>query len=163
MSTPLYQLTGALLDLQQNTDTDCQVAVRDTLDAIEGEFNQKAVAVSHIILNLDSDSEAIDAEIKRLTERKRAIENRRDDVREYLRSNMEAAGITKISCPLFSITLAQGREVVVIDDEDSLPDELVNVTTKVAPDKAAIAAAIKAGQEVPGARLERSKSSIRIK
>lgn len=163
MSTPLYQLTGALLDLQQNTDPDCQVAVRDTLDAIEGEFNQKAVAVSHVILNLDSDSEAIETEIKRLTERKRAIEKRRDDVREYLRSNMEAAGITKISCPLFSITLAQGREVVVIDDEDSLPDELVNVTTKVAPDKAAIAAAIKAGQEVPGARLERSKSSIRIK
>ena len=163
MSTPLYQLTGALLELQQNTDPDCQIAVRDTLEAIEGEFNQKAVAVSHVILNLDSDSDAIGAEIKRLTDRRRAIENRREEVREYLRQNMEAAGITHISCPLFSITLAKGREVVVIDNEDSIPDELVSVTTKVAPDKAAIAAAIKSGQEVPGAYLERGKSSIRIK
>lgn len=75
---------------------------------------------------------------------------------------LEACGMTKISCPLFTITLAKGRESVVVDDENSIPDDLMRVKTEIAPDKTAIAAKLKAGEEVPGARLERGQSSIRL-
>ena len=109
------------------------------------------------------DVSAIDAEIERLQERRRLVTNRQGQIKDYLRENMQAAEITKISCPLFTITLAKGRETVVVDDESALPDDLVTVKTDVKPDKAAIAAKLKAGDEVPGARLERSQSTIRIK
>lgn len=164
--TSLYTLTGQykeLAALQQGADEDMQVAVRDTLGAIEGEFNEKAKAISSLILNMDSDAAAIDAEIERLKERKRIMTNRQSEIREYLRDNMEAAGITKISCPLFTITLAQGRESVVITDESLLPDEMTDVKTDIKPNKKAITDAIKAGQDVPGAHLERGQSSVRIK
>lgn len=164
--TKLYELTGQfkeLATLAEGADEDLAIAVRDTMAAIEAEFNDKAIAVSNIILNFDSDVAAIDAEIERLEERKRLVTNRQKQIKDYLRENMEAAGITKITCPLFTITCAKGREVVVIDDENQIPDELMRVKTEIAPDKAAILKALKEGAEVPGAHIERGQSSIRIK
>lgn len=162
----LYEITGQfreLAALADGDDEDLAVAVRDTMGAIEAEFNDKALAVSHVILNFDADIAALDSEIDRLQERKRLITNRQKEIKDYLRENMEATGITKISCPLFTITCAKGRESVVVDDESKLPDELMRVKTEISPDKTAIAAKLKAGDDVPGARLERGQSSIRIK
>lgn len=162
----LYEITGQfkeLVKLQETADEDMAVAIHDTMAGIEAEFNDKALAVSHVILNFDADVAALDREIERLQERKRLVTNRQREIREYLRENMEAAGMTKISCPLFTITLAKGREVVVVDDENAIPDELMRVKTEIAPDKAAIANKIKAGEVVPGCHLERGASSVRIK
>lgn len=162
----LYEITGQfkeLVKLQETADEDMAVAIRDTMAGIEAEFNDKALAVSHVILNFDADVAALDREIERLQERKRLVTNRQREIREYLRENMEAAGMTKISCPLFTITLAKGREVVVVDDENAIPDELMRVKTEIAPDKTAIANKIKAGEVVPGCHLERGASSVRIK
>lgn len=162
----LYELTGQfkeLAALADGADADMAVAVRDTMGMIEAEFNDKALAVSHIILNMDADVAGLDQEIERLQERKRTLTNRQKSIKDYLRENMEAAGIKKISCPLFTITLALGREIVVVDDHLALPDDLVFVKTDISPDKGAIAAAIKDGREVSGAHIERSQSSVRIK
>lgn len=164
--TKLYEITGQfreLAALAEGADEDLLIAVRDTIDAIEAEFNDKAVAVSHIVLNFDADIAALDLEIDRLTERRRLITNRQKQIKDYLRENMEATGISKISCPLFTITCAKGRESVVVDNEDGIPDDLMSVKTEVRPDKIAIAARLKAGEEIPGCRLERGQSSIRIK
>jgi chaperonin cofactor prefoldin len=160
----LYELTGQLKELENmEGDEDFAIAIRDTMEAIEGEFNDKALAVSRVALNFDSDIEALDVEIKRLQDRKKTIKNRHDQLIEYLRYNMESADIQKVSCPLFTITLAKGRDVAIIDDEDKLPDDLMRVKTSVEPDKVAILESLKNGKEVPGAHIEKSKSSIRIK
>ncbi|MFW3895326.1 siphovirus Gp157 family protein [Pseudomonas bharatica] len=162
----LYELTGQYRELAvliQDADEDMAVAVRDTMGAIEAEFNDKALAVSRVILNMDGDIEAVDAEIDRLQERKRIMSNRKSQIIDYLRENMEAAKITKITCPLFTITLCAGRDSVIVDDEKLLDEDLVNPKVTMVPDKKAIAARIKAGQEVKGAHLERGQPSIRIK
>ena len=164
--TKLYDITGQfkeLAALAEGADEDLAIAVRDTMGAIQAEFNDKALAVSQVILNFDADIAALDLEIERLTERKRLIGNRQKEIKNYLRENMEATGITKISCPLFTITCAQGRESVVVDSEDGIPDDLMSVKTEIKPDKNAIAARLKAGEQIPGCRLERGQSSIRIK
>jgi chaperonin cofactor prefoldin len=160
----LYELTGQLKELENmDGDEEFAVAIKDTLEAIGGEFNDKALTVTRVALNYNSDIEVLDVEIKRLQDRKKTIKNRHDQLIEYLRYNMEAADIKKVSCPLFTVTLSNGRDVVVIDDEDQLPDEFMRVTTNVAPDKVALLNSLKNGFEVPGARIEKSKSSIRIK
>ncbi|MBA1189326.1 siphovirus Gp157 family protein [Pseudomonas entomophila] len=162
----LYELTGQFKELavlMDGADEDLAIAVRDTMGAIEAEFNDKALAVSRVILNMDGDIEAVDVEIARLEERKRLLSNRKGQIIDYLRENMEAAQITKISCPLFTITLAKGRNSVVVDDEKLLPDDLVSVKVTTTPNKKAIADQLKAGKEIKGARLERGKSSVHIK
>jgi hypothetical protein len=165
MST-LYEISAQYRELAMLLDTDdvgLAEAVSNTLDAISGEFRQKAQAVVHIGLNLDADCFAIDAELSRLKQRKAALVNRSESLREYLRSNMESTGIAKIGCPLFTITLVQGREIAVIDAESDIPDDLVTVKTVVAPNKVEILKRLKSGEVIPGAHLDRGQSSVRIK
>ena len=164
--TKLHEIAAEYREVAALADSDDEgmaQAVLDTLEAVGGEFEQRAQTLVRITLNRDSDIAALEAEIKRLEDRKRVIVNQQQSFKDYLRRNMEACGMTKISCPLFTITLAKGRESVVVDDENSIPDDLMRVKTEIAPDKTAIAAKLKAGEEVPGARLERGQSSIRIK
>lgn len=162
----LYELSGQFKDLialAEDADEDLAVAVRDTMEAIEGEFQEKGKAIAMVSLNMDGDIDAIQAQIDRLTERKRVIVNRKESLKEYLRTNMEATGISKIIHPLFTITLGKGKPVVVIDEESKIPDDFMRVTTSMAPNKVEIAKAIKEGVEVPGAHSEIAKSSISIK
>ena len=165
MIMKLYEITSdmvALHELANDPDIPEQ-AITDTLSGLEGEFKQKAIDLVHVVLNGSADIEAIDAEIKRLSDRKKHILNVHESLKSYLRQNMEATGTTKITSPLFTITLAKGRDVVVVDDESALPDEYVRVKTTISPEKAAILSALKEGVDVPGAHIEKSKSSIRIK
>ena len=164
--TTLYTIAEQFKELAvlaETADEDLAIALRDTMEGIEGEFQEKGKAIAMITLNIDGDLEAIQSQIDRLTERKRLINNRKESLKEYLRSNMDAAGITKITHPLFTITCGKGKPIVVIDDEKAIPDDFVNVKVTSAPDKAAIAKALKDGQEVPGAHSEIGKSSISIK
>lgn len=157
----LYEITPQLVELSNMDASD--EAVRDTLEAVQMEFNDKAVAIVKVAESLDADTSAIDAEIERLKARKQVIVNRKQQLRDYLLYNMEAAGIKKIDCPLFTVTLRQGVESVEIIDQSQIPNEYVAVEVVEKPDKAAIKAAIKSGKEVTGAILKRGANSIQIK
>lgn len=164
--TALYQISKEFQELAllaETADEDLAVALHDTMGAIQAEFEDKGKAIAMLTLNIDGDLEAIQSQIDRLTERKRIITNRKESLKEYLRSNMEASGITKISHPLFTISLGKGRPVVVIDNDKIVPDDYMNTKVTSTPDKAMIAKAIKDGLEVPGAHSETGKSSITIK
>lgn len=165
MSAPLYQMTGELTEVHSLVLSGEISAedVTDTLEALEGEFNQKAISVGHFILNLTPTIEALDLEIKRLQARKKAIQNKQESVKDYLRRNMQAAEISKIECDLFSILCKKPRQIVHVDDESALPDEMVKVKTTITPDKVAIGKALKEGMDVPGAHLEYSQAPIEIK
>ncbi len=160
--TQLYKLTDQFKQLNEMAD-DPEMAdsVKDTLEGLEMEITDKAVSIVHLMTNRNTDVEALDAEIKRLMARKKQIVSFQDGLKEYLRLNMEALEMTKITCPLFTITLAKGRDVAIIDDVDSLSDEFVKVETTVKPVKADILKALKAG-DVIGAHIEKGKTSIRI-
>lgn len=157
----LYEITPQLVELSNMDASD--EAVRDTLEAVQMEFNDKAVAIVKVAESLDADTSAIDAEIERLKARKQVIVNRKQQLRDYLLYNMEAAGIKKIDCPLFTVTLRQGVESVEIIDQSQIPNEYVTVEVVEKPDKTAIKAAIKSGKEVTGAILKRGANSIQIK
>lgn len=162
----LYEITAQyqeLAALAESGDEDLAVAVRDTMEGIEGEFQEKGKALAMVTLNMDGDLEAIQSQIDRLTERKRILQNRKESLKEYLRTNMEASGISKITHPLFTITLGKGKPIVVIDEESKIPDEYMNTKVTSVPAKSEIAKAIKDGKEVPGAHSEIGKSSISIK
>lgn len=158
----LYELTEQLRGLHELVESGelPPDAIQDTLDGLEGEITQKAEKIGHVVANWQSDQDAIDAEIKRLQARKKHISNAESRLKDYLRYNMEASGTTKISCPLFSITLTKPQKVVVIDNETWLNEEYIRVKREV--DKTKIKAALKEGAIIPGAHLEDGKPGIRI-
>ena len=186
--TQLYALTGKLAELQAMADTDdegLKEALQHAMDEIQGDFNVKADNIVMLRRNIESDVVAIDSEIERLAELKRVKSNSVGQITDYLRRNMQAANITSIKRPLFTITLAMGKEKVIVDNEAEVPDDLTAVKTSIAPDKNAIAGKLKeirdhneavrkrmeAGEDaehelIPEPRwahLERGDSSIRIK
>jgi hypothetical protein len=163
--TKLYELTGQYLALSELADDPSMPpeALHDTLQGLEGEIEVKAEAMLRVVSNMESDTGAIDVEIKRLQTRKKTIQNRANSLRDYLKMNMAATGINKISCPLFAITLSKARPLCVITAENLLPDEYIKTTIIKAPMKKEILAALKAGEDIPGAELGESARGLLIK
>jgi len=156
----LYTLSlefATALDKIMDSDLpeDC---IADTIEGMSMEVVTKAQNVTAYMLNLSAEAEMIKAAEKKMAERRKAIENRAEKFREYLKSSMEMTGITEIKANDGSFCaklLIDRDEVVVINDDLLLPPEFINVVTTTAPDKAAIKKALKAGIEVPGAVIEK--------
>ena len=160
----LYELTEQMQGLRAlMEDDDVEYDLTDTLDALEGDIQVKAEGLLAYVTNLGSDASQIDVEIKRLQARKKAIANRQESLRDYLRFNMEESGIDKITCPLFTITLRKAPDVVVVESADLIPDMFKEVVETVKVDKAAIKRHLKDKMDVPGARLEPGKRGLLIK
>lgn len=164
----LFNLTGQYLALAHQLadgDFDPQT-VADTIDAsgITDSIAEKAQALEFVARGAESHNAAIDAEIARLVALKAHRSKTADALRDYIKRSMEAMQIERIECPLFAISIRKNPDAVKVLDEDQIPAEFM-VTPKpkppvAAPDKKAIAAAIKAGQDVPGAKLTQSTRMV---
>lgn len=130
--------------------------ITTALDNIEDDFNNKAVNVVKAINIAEHDIDAIDSEIKRLTAMKKARQNRIDEIKNYLKFNMQKTGIYKIECPLFKISYSERVQSAVEIDEKLFMDNNINedfVNVKITPNKTAIKDALKRGENVIGAKL----------
>jgi hypothetical protein len=165
MTMKLYQLADEYqqaLEVLDDPELPEEV-VRDTLEALQGGLVQKGQAVAAYALNLSAEIEVLKAHEKRVAAKRKALEGREEWLRGYLKSNMERCGINEIKAidGTFTAKLGKGRPSVVIDDDKLIPDDSEFVRWKREVDKTAIAAAIKSGQEVPGAHLE-TRPTLRI-
>jgi len=154
----LYEITEQCRGLMDIADDLPEEAFNDTLEALSGEFDEKAISVGYVIKNLAIEAEAIDMEIKRLSARKKARDNRVKSLKGYLLTNMVALDKKKVHCEIFSLSRRKGHMSVVIDNQDVLTESYTKVS--VSPDKVAIKKAIDAGKEVEGAHLERGNDSL---
>lgn len=160
-SISLYQLSGEYLALMHKLDSlDLDAdTIRDTIEAsgITDQLEIKAQGYEMVARAAVQFVPAIDAEITRLQALKAGRERVAAHLRNALKSNMESMGIERISCPFFTISIAKNPPSVDIFDLLSLPAQyMVTPTPKppvFAPDKIAISEAIKAGDDVPGARI----------
>jgi hypothetical protein len=155
----LFNLTGEYLALM-NTLSDGDFDAQTIADTIEGSglteaIAEKACGVEMVARTIEMHVPAIDAEIERLAKLKKQRQTAAAALRDYLKRNLIAAGISKLESPLFKIALRDNPPAVDIFDASLLPSEFMTqpAPPPPAPDKAAIKAAIKAGEEVPGARL----------
>jgi hypothetical protein len=95
---------------------------------------------------------------KAMLERAGRIEKRAESIRAYMLYQLQFAGVSKIECPWFVIAVKKNPPAVVLDDEAAVPQAFKVQPEPPAPrpDKKAIAAALKAGEDVPGCRLVQS-------
>lgn len=161
MSASLFDLVGEyraaaekLADLELDEQT-----IADTLEGLSGEVEAKAQSVAYVALNFEAAAEAIKAHAAKQLLRAKAIQNRADGLRRYIAESMTATGIEKIEGAGVKLSF-RASKAVVIDGADLIPQEYMRTpeAPPPAPDKTAIAAAIKAGKVVPGAHIESRKS-----
>lgn len=161
----LYELTGdyaRLLAMAEDPDTDPEV-LADTMEAIQGEFDDKADAYACIIIQLTADADAVKKEADRLAARRKALQANADRVKKNLEAAMIAVDRKKFKTTLFSFGIQKNPPRVVMDTDDitELPPEYVTVPEPVA-NTAAIRDALKAGVELDFAHLEQGES-LRIR
>lgn len=161
MSLSLYVLASEYRSAaDQLADLDLpEEVVRDTLESISGDLEAKSVNVASFVRNLEASAEQIKEAEAAMAARRKAIEKRAANVRQYLLDNMLAAGITKIECPYFKLAVRDNPPSVVINEPSLIPDAYLTDPPPPprAPDKALIKKAIQDGFDVPGAHLARGK------
>lgn len=162
----LYELTEdyqkALTELSEIEGLSDQ-CIADTLEGLKGELVDKAKNVAAYFQNLDSNAKELKAAEDRIKKRRVAMEKQSEGLKDYLRFNMEQSDINVIECPEFKVTLGKPSKIVEIIDIDMLDKEFVSVKITRAPDKKLIAAELKSGLEIVGARLIDGKSRLTIK
>lgn len=162
--TALYSLAGQYRQLAERlADLDLDLAtIADTIEAsgLVDDLQTKAQGVLMIAQGAEMHNAAIDAEIARLQALKAHRAKTAQGLRDYLLDNMQLAGIEKIECPLFKISIRKNPPAVEVLDQSAIPQEFM-VTPEpkpvfAAPDKAAIKRLLVAGHIVPGVQLTQS-------
>ncbi|HBV81375.1 MAG TPA: hypothetical protein DEB74_00960 [Lachnospiraceae bacterium] len=158
----LYEIVGAfkeLLEMASEENMD-QKLISDTLEGVEFEFEEKADGYAKVVKMLEGDVEAINNEIKRLTEKKKVIENNISGIKKNLENAMLVTGKTKFKTSLFGYGIQKNPASVSVDDETMIPNKfLIKQEPKL--DKKSLAAFLKEN-EVPWAHLTQTQS-LRIR
>lgn len=155
--TALYNIAaeyrGAALKLA-DMDLDAQT-IADTLEGLSGELEVKAQNVAFFARNLEATAAAIKQAEADMAARRKSLESRADGLRRYIFESMKVAGIEQIECPHFRMSIRNNPGAVDIFEPGLLPAEFMETPEPPPPtaNKKAIAEAIKAGREVPGARM----------
>lgn len=161
----LYELAESFQGIQHLLDTEGtdQEALSIALSEIKTEIQAKVQNLAYIVRQMDVDTETIKAEEKRLVDRRRALENKTRWLKEYLKDELEKVGIDKVKTATMTITIQNNPPSVQIVNAKEIPAKFLTVIPEqYAPDKKAIATAIKDGEDVPGVELTQDKS-LRIR
>lgn len=162
----LYQLTGARLALQSRLEAlnfDEQT-IADTLEGDSTDLQDKYEDYGFVIRNMDALTDAMLAEEVRMTTRRIAHEKRIAAIKDWLLKNMIACQISKIECPAFTLAVQANPASVEVLDAAQIPAEYMRIPEPkppiAAPDKRAIFAALKAGDDVAGCTIKQTKRLV---
>ncbi len=155
----LYELTQEMEELM-----DAEVCDETALERVFGDIQVKAQNICQFVRVLESEAAMYQAEVDRLAAHAKARKNRVDQIKTYLKSNMERLGIEKLSAGTFKIALQNNSQPALIaEDQEKAPDAyLVIIPQTTAPDRERIKADLVAGKEIEGWKLERGKH-VRIR
>ena len=155
----IYQIDSQIYDLLTLPESEIVdedgVVIRDVwseLEALQGERTDKLINSMRVAQEMDETAKALDEEIARLTVRQKYFEARAKKIREHVAISMNNANEKRVENSTARITLTRSKEVKIID-ETELPLQFLRTKTTVKADKKAIGEKLKAGEEVPGARL----------
>jgi hypothetical protein len=149
----LYEITQEAQYLAVLLETEELTAeLEEALIINQDQLQAKAVNYAKVIANYQAESDAIDAEIKRLKAMKESRDKKVEWLKESVKKAMLVSGIEKVESPLFKLSLRRS-EAVEVDVVEALPNAFQNVKNVVTADKVAIKEAIKRGENVMGARI----------
>ncbi|MBC6150080.1 siphovirus Gp157 family protein [Listeria booriae] len=152
----LYELTQSyqnVLDIAEQLEAE---TLKDTLDAITEGFEIKAENTAKVIKTLEAEVAGLDAEIKRMSERRSAIKNNIDGMKRYLKEELEKIGVDKVKGQHLTVRIQNNPQSVRVDDESKLIGYLIEQPKKL--DKKTLLADLKDGKKVEGAEIQQGRS-----
>lgn len=160
----LYELTTQHRELSRLAEVEelDEQTVLDTLAGIETDITIKAQSVAAVSLNIDAWATAAEDAAKRIAERAARMRRRAASLRDYLRTNMQAAGMTRIDSPEFTVAIKKNPASVQIAPGIILPARFMVQPDPPPPrpDKKALAEALKAGEQIEGCELVQTERLV---
>lgn len=165
-NTPLYELSEQYQILQElvyDPDVDEQT-LKDTMEGLWGEIEEKADGYARIIFSMKADIEILKKEEERLSLRRKSLENRSKLLKDNLEANMRYMDKPKFKTALFSFNIQKngGLQPLVIDGLlEDIPGKYLIAQDPI-PDREAIRELLEEKQ-VDWAHLEPRGESLRIR
>ena len=162
----LYDITGrmlALIDMADDEDIEPEV-LKDTLESIEGEYDDKIECYCKAIKNLEADMKAFDEEAKRLKAKKDRLSKNIDRMKQTMFESLKLMNKTSAGGKVLKASIQKNGGVlpIVLDVEaDAVPFEFQKVKTE--PNNEAIREALDAGVALNFAHFGERGESLRIK
>lgn len=159
----LYQITSAfpMLMEQDEMSEEEKSKLQEELTILLQEKSQNIIGYTR---NIELTISAMKEEEKRLTDNRKALENRLAKFKEYVKECMDKNGITKIETELGSLTIAKNPMSVEITNEELIPNEYKTEVVAVKIDKTKIKNNFKETGEIPdGVNILTNNTSLRIK
>lgn len=157
----MYELTDAFQELYENDElTDEEVERK--LQALNMELDAKVANGIGLIQTLKAAVDGIKNEETRLKQRRSALENRINKIKDYYQAELTTIGKKKIFTSRGTMAIAKcgGKMPMKIDDENLIPQDYKRIVYEV--DKEALRDALENGESVSGAHLEERGSYLKI-
>lgn len=154
----LYELTEMYLNLK---DMDIEEGdLNSALENIDDEIETKADNIAKVLRDFDGDIEALKSEEERLAKKRKAIENRQKQLKEYLQNAMLVLDKRKFKTDLFSFNIQKNAPSLKILDESKIPEDYYKIERKL--NKNDLKEAVKSGLFEDAAELVQTES-LRIR
>ncbi|MCT2870672.1 siphovirus Gp157 family protein [Limosilactobacillus fermentum] len=131
---------------------------RDTIEAIDGELEDKLDAMEHVMESYENDLAVLQKEEERRKEavkNKKSVENRIKNFKRFMGYFLEASGKKKVTTDSHIYTLYHYKPMVYVDPDVELSEEYIKTMTytQTSPDNDKLRKAIEDGKTVKGVRL----------
>lgn len=126
----LYEITGRLAYLREMIESEAisEEDASDTMEAILQEQEDGYENAVKWVRDIEADIEAVKAEAEKLAEKRKALENRKERVRDYILHSMQASGQTKVKAGIFTIAEKKPTvKYVPSVDIEQMPPELLRI------------------------------------
>ena len=126
----LYEITGRLAYLREMIESEAisEEDAADTMEAILQEQEDGYENAVKWIRDLEAEIEAVKAEAEKLAEKKKALEGRRERVKQAIMRSMSTSGQKKVKAGIF--TIAEKKPAVKYVPSvsvDEMPQELLRI------------------------------------
>ena len=142
-----------------------QETLQQALMHTQGAWLTKAENIGHLLLGWERDSiPALEAEIDRLSNAKRIMENRVAWLKEYTLGCMVDNKESELIFPLVSIKIAKNPASVVVLDEQKIPAQFIRIKEVHEVNKSEIIADYKETGKIPdGVMIETTRKRLVVK
>ncbi len=135
---------------------DDEQLISDTLESCSGPLDEQLENLAKMVRNIEAADGGVVQTIESLEARHAALQRAAERGRKIILDVMQLAQRERVTTALFSMAIKKNPPQVVIDREADLPPMYFtrHEPPPPTPNKKAIAAALKAGEQVPGAHSE---------
>ena len=147
-----------MLDVPDDELTDEQREVMCSyLDELGGQEADKVDAFGSFLRMESARADALKAEAARLASKARTAADRISFLKGRYLDAMQRNGLRQVRGQVYALSV-RATDIVTITNEAILPERFVVEKTTIMPDKMAIKDALKKGEAIPGAILDKSYS-----